>query len=404
VTPAFPGRSTGPQRAAIARLAAGLAALALSRAGVAAAEPFVPTSDSQVLERLADPRSPDLEELAALQADHAAAPDSAGPTLALARRALALGQRDADPRLVGRAEAVLAPLLRDPEPPVEALVLHATVQQNRHAFGAALETLDQVLERDPRNAQAWLTRATIELVQGDPAASLRSCSHLYGPGTALWAGVCAGQARSRMGQLRAGYDSLGALLAGSSEAPNALRAWLELSLGEMAVRLGDPAAAESHLQRALAAQPGDVVTRAELADLWLDTGRPERVRDLLRGETRADILILRLAIAEHALGDPAGEGHARLLEARAEEARLRGETVHAREEGRLALEVRADPGAALALARVSFAAQREPADARLLLESARAAHDPGAAEPVRAWLASTGLEDARLTPFLAATP
>jgi predicted Zn-dependent protease len=387
------------------RLAAGLAALLLGGASRAAAEPFVPTSDSQVLERLADPRSPELRELAELQAEHAAAPDSPGPALALARRALALGQRDADPRLVGRAEAVLAPLLRDAEPPVEALVLHATVQQNRHAFEPALETLARVLERDPRNAQAWLTRATIQLVRGDPAASLRSCSHLFGPGTAaVWASVCADQARSRMGELRASYASLTAVVASGSQAPPALRAWLELTLGEMAVRLGDAPAAEDHLQHALAAQPGDVVTRAELADLWLDAGRPEQVRDLLRNETRADILILRLAIAEHALSDPAAEGHARLLEARAEEARLRGDTVHAREEGRLALEVRGDAARALELARVSFAAQREPADARLLLEAARAARDPNAAAPVRAWLASTKLEDARLTPLLVTMP
>ena len=60
------------------------------------------------------------------------------------------------------------------------LVLHATVQQNRHRFTAALATLERVLARDPRNAQAWLTRAMIELVRGEPRAALASCTRLLG--------------------------------------------------------------------------------------------------------------------------------------------------------------------------------------------------------------------------------
>ena len=41
-----------------------------------------------------------------------------------------------------------------------------------------------------------------------------------------------------------------------------------------------------------------------------------------------------------------------------------------------------------------------PADARVLLEAARAAGDPAAARPVLTWLSATGLEDARLASLL----
>ena len=394
-------RDLRPRRAGKNPLGAVLAcALLLGAVTAAPAAPYVPASDSVVLERLPDPRSAELRELARLQAARAAAPNDLAPAIALARRALELGRRDGDPRLVGRAEAALAPWLGAGDPPLPVLVLHATVQQNRHEFSAALATLERVLERDPRNAQAWFTRAVIELVRGDPRASLASCARLAGRIDALWVNACASQARSRAGHARESYDSLADQLAHAANAPPEQRAWVELTLGEMAVRLGDSRAAEAHMRAALALDPSDAGARADLADLLLDAGCPREARELLAGETRADILILRLALAEHALGDPEFETHTSLLEARAAEARLRGDSVHAREEARLALEVRGDSARALELARASFAQQREPADARILLEAARAAGERTAAEPVLAWLTATGLEDARLTGLL----
>jgi tetratricopeptide (TPR) repeat protein len=401
----LPMRGARPRRAAVNRLGAALASLFCVGLGArpAAAAPWIPDDDRVVLERIADPRSADARELANLQAARAAAPDELRPALALARRALELGRRDGDARLIGRAEAALTPWLQATEPPLEALVLHATVQQNRHEFASAEKTLAQILGRDPRNAQAWFTRAVVDLVQGDPQRSLDSCARLFGRVDSLWVSACASQASSRAGRLRESYETLGGQLASARDTPPAQRAWIELALGEMAARAGDSVAAETHIRSALAAGPNDAVARADLADLLLDLGRPAEVRALLGGETRSDILILRLALAEHALGDPQFETHARLLEARADEARLRGgNAVHAREEARLALEVRGDTARALELARANFAQQREPADARLLLEAARAANDPAAAEPALAWLTATGLEDARLAPLLVA--
>ena len=52
--------------------------------------------------------------------------------------------------------------------------------------------------------------------------------------------------------------------------------------------------------------------------------------------------------------------------------------------------------AALELARANYAQQREPADARLLLEAALAARQPAAAEPALKWLAESGIESVAL--------
>src|SRR5258705_5150640 len=126
-------RVSRPRRAAVNQLGAVLAwSLCLLMPTSGDAEPSIPASDSVVLETLPDARSPELAALASLQAAHTKSPRELEPALALARRALALGQRGADPRLVGRAEAVLTPWLGLAEPPLQVLLLHAPIQPNRH--------------------------------------------------------------------------------------------------------------------------------------------------------------------------------------------------------------------------------------------------------------------------------
>lgn len=65
-------------------------------------------------------------------------------------------------------------------------------------------------------------------------------------------------------------------------------------------------------------------------------------------------------------------------------------------EARLELHLLNRPQRALKLALDNWAVQREPVDARLVLESALAADKAAAADPVLAWLIKTGLEDVRL--------
>src|SRR5512137_44574 len=98
-------RASRPRRAAVNRLGAVLAWAVLAPAAPSFAAPWVPQDDSVVLETLPDPRAPEMRELAGLSAARARAPGELEPALALARRALELGRRSGDPRLVGRAEA-----------------------------------------------------------------------------------------------------------------------------------------------------------------------------------------------------------------------------------------------------------------------------------------------------------
>jgi hypothetical protein len=116
----------------------------------------------------------------------------------------------------------------------------------------------------------------------------------------------------------------------------------------------------------------------------------------LAGWEVSDGLLLRLAEAEAALKLPSAARLARMLDDRFAAARQRGDTTHRAEEARYQLRLRGDAREALRLAAENYKVQREPRDARILLEAAIAAGDAAAAQDARDWLRSSGFEDARL--------
>jgi hypothetical protein len=154
--------------------------------------------------------------------------------------------------------------------------------------------------------------------------------------------------------------------------------------------------AQAHYTAALALGRDDVYLLAAWSDFLLDAGRFQEVAQLLAKWESSDSLLLRLAEAEAALQLPGAEKHVRMLADRYAAARARGDTTHRAEEARFELRLRKDAATAVSLARENYAVQREPRDARVLLEAALAAKDPVSAQAARDWLRSSGFEDARM--------
>jgi hypothetical protein len=75
---------------------------------------------------------------------------------------------------------------------------------------------------------------------------------------------------------------------------------------------------------------------------------------------------------------------------------LRGDFVHQREEARFDLRLRRRPAEALRLALANWQVQREPADLRILMESALAAGQPAAAQAALEFIRTNRLEDVQL--------
>lgn len=367
----------------------------------APAAPYTPASGAQVLERLPGGLDPARRELQGLRTALGADPRNLELATRLAQRYIEQSRRDGDPRYLGYAQAALSPWWTQPQPPSPVLVLRATLRQSTHQFGPALTDLDAVLKRDSGNSQAWLTRATVQLITGDFTGARGSCMRLYSRAPELVVQACLSSVGSVSGQAAASYERLRQTYAARADSPPMLRAWVATLLGEMAARLGRPDAAESHFREALALDPQDSYLLGAYADFLLDRGRAAEVITLLQDKTAADALLLRHAIALKAAGRPQAARANAELAARFDAAMRRRDSVHQREQARFELALRGDAVAAVRLAKLNWAVQKEPADLRILAQAAAASGDQEARAIVHNWLKSSAIEDATLAASVA---
>jgi hypothetical protein len=341
--------------------------------------------------RASDPRA---RELVALRAAWRAAPQDLGAAVRLAQHCFDQVGAEGDPRYVGYAQAALQPWWGLREPPVEVLVLRAKLLQFDHRFDEALADLDAALRAQPDAGQAWAWRTAILMVQAKYVQARAGCAGLAPLASALVGAACVAQVDAVTGHAANAAASLRAALKAGSEP--AERLWSLTRLAETEERRGEHAAAETAFREALALGLADVYLQAAYADFLLDRGRPAEVLALLKDAGRADVLLLRLALAARAAGDARAGRLAEEMAARFDAARRRGDTSHRKEESRFLLALRADAPRALALAQQNWAEQREPADARILLEAALAARDAPAARPVLDWMAASRIESVAL--------
>jgi predicted Zn-dependent protease len=360
------------------------------------AAPFTPDNDAQVLERVpARAIDPAARELQVLRQAWRAAPGDLAAALPLAERLFDEVGSTGDPRYIGQLQAVLQPWWVQTAPPAAVRVLRAMALQFDHQFEAALADLDAALAAEPDNARAWAWRTAIQMVQADYAGARASCQRLAALAPGLIGSACQAQVDAVTGRAGPAVASLRSALGDATASP-AQRLWSLTRLAEIEERLGHAPQAEAAFRQALGAGPSDVYLLAAYADFLLDQGRAAEVLTLLQGRGRADVLLLRLALAARATGDAGAAAHASALAARFAAARLRGDVSHRKEEARFRLALGGDVAGALTLARENWAEQREPADARVLLEAALAARDRAAAEPALQWMAASGVESQAL--------
>ena len=365
-------------------------AVLLSAAGnrTALAEHYVPAGDDAVLAEIsAGTRYADVaaRRLARARVDVA---------IPLAQFYIQQSRLSGDLRYLGYAEAVLAPWIQQSSPNADVLVLQATLQQSRHEFAASLAVLDRALAVRPQNPQALLIRATVLRVLGRYPEAGVACdgfSRLVEPRLAA---LCTESIRGLGGHLESAYSSLTQV--STQGWLNSEKSWLYSELGEMAVRLGRDQEAERWFQQDLRLSPTDSYVRAAYADLMLQQERPSEALALLAGQESFEPLLLRIAIAQKQLHDPAlGQSSARLRAAFAAELQ-RGEAVHRRELARFLLEIEGQPKQSLAAALENWTVQHEPDDVLVLMHAAIAAGNPGAAAPAVNFVRAQGQSDARV--------
>ena len=365
-------------------------------APAANAAPFRPRSDSQVLAtvpaRASDPRA---RELTVLRAAWRAAPQDVERATALARRYFDQVAAEGDPRYIGYAQSALQPWWDLPQPPAAVRVLRAMLLQFDHRFEPALADLAAALQEQPDDGVAWSWQTAILMVRADYDAARRSCEGLARLATPLVAVACRAQVDAITGHATQAAAALRTALQKPALGPEE-RLWALTRLAETEERLGQAAAAERAFNEAIKLGVADVYLQAAFGDFLLDRGRGAEVLQLLADGRRADVLLLRLALAAKATHDARAGALAAELAARFDAARQRGDSTHRKEESRFVLALQGDVPRALALAQQNWREQREPADARILLEAALAARDRAAAQPVLDWMTTWGVQSVAL--------
>ena len=118
------------------------------------AKPYIPTDKNEVLEQLSVNASLSSASYKNWRAQLSANPNNVDVSVKLARLYIERARDEGDPRYLGYAQAALAPWWHLDKPPIDVIVLRATLYQSTHQFDRSLRDLDSVLRLDPNNAQA----------------------------------------------------------------------------------------------------------------------------------------------------------------------------------------------------------------------------------------------------------
>lgn len=366
--------------------------LALSLAHARAA-PYEPTSDSVV-----------LATVPASTRNAMTRPRDLYSAVAQAAADLETARISGDPRHLGYAQSALGPWWNAKDAPVSVLLVRAQIHQHTHSFAAALADLDRALVLAPRNAQARLTRAAIHQVQGNYTAAATDCRSLALLVEPLVTVDCMSRVDSHRGKARAAYASLLALRDRADRIEPQQRREIELTLADIALRLGDAESARQHYDQARSATDPDAFTLLACADFLLEQREYPKVIALFERHADHADLLLRAALAARATNAADASSLARRLREQYAAHERRGDFAPSRDYARFLLDIEDDAAAALDAALANWRSQREPADAIIVVRAALAAGRPSAAAAVAAFVREHALEDVRLTPLLARIP
>ena len=306
---------------------------------------------------------------------------------AAARALIAQGRIAGDSRLVGAATGVLLPFMSAPD--AETLYLVATARQYQHDFTGALALLDQALALQPSDANALLSRATINIVLGKFDLATPDCARIAALPRPDLGFLCQSTALLLTAQSPIVYERLKGIVANPALLDPSLRGWAVGLMGEIASLQGDTINAKVHFAEVIAEDPLALRERLLLVDLLLGEKAATEALSLLAPAPEVDGVLIRRILAARLLKDTAMAELATVeLDRRFKLNLDLGLTAHAREETRYYLQIAGDPALALKRAIVNWNLQHEIEDAQLLIDAAGAADDPKAALPVLAWIES----------------
>tara|TARA_R110000764_G_scaffold90881_1_gene173405 strand:+ start:65033 stop:66088 length:1056 start_codon:yes stop_codon:yes gene_type:complete len=299
-------------------------------------------------------------------------PELSPAILALQVRELIQRSRETgSPRPLGLAEGLLAQVPESEWTP-DVYLMRATVLQRLHRFDDAEADLERVLQADPDNHQAWLTRYSIALVRGDIQGAEQACGRLEKVLPGLVAQSCSAELASMGDAPEQAFQDLQLSIQNSRNAHSSERDYALVTLADMTSRLEMPVAGKLWGEALLQA-PDDLYRRARFADWLLLNDQAKAVLPLTRDYVAVDTLAVLRAVAMTDLQHPQRQTLTEDLQGRFQEASWRGEFLHQWEYARFLLDVQGDARAGFEMAEANWQTQRAYPDRQLLVRAAIAA-------------------------------
>lgn len=358
------------------------------------AAPYIPENDAVVVEHLPGRASdPATRRVESLRKQLSARPDDAALRVEIARHYFDMAMAQGDPRYVGYASATLAPLAKNAETNADYDMALGLIQQFSHAFEPALASLTKAAALNPTSPEPLLWRTAIFMVQARYTEAAAECARVVPLAEPLLSTGCSAYVEATTGQLEPAFQKLASAVKANPQASAGLLLWENTRLAEMAWRLQRFDVAEGYFKNALKQGVTDQFLLGAYADFLLARQRPAEALKLLADWERSDILLLRLALAGKAVGDPRTASWAEQLRDRFLAAARRGDRLHEQEAARFELDIESNAAKATLLASRNYEVQKEPRDADILMRASLAANQPKVSQPALDWLRSSRYED-----------
>ncbi len=344
------------------------------------AAPFIPSDDQQILETLPTD-SPPPRYLTA--SDFVSTTNEMDPEQT--RQLLEHAYLQGDPRALGQAQAQLD---QSKDQSLETLMLRARALQSNHKFEDAKVLLQQILDKNPADADALLTLSSLLLVQGQFDAARSYCDKLTDASLRVYQLTCIAQIQTMTGELAQAKQTLSGLMSLAPGLDASTARWLYLIQADAALRSNDTVLAEQVFSVMDAQTVPALMARA---DWLLSQNEYQQVRDLLKDHTDKDALLLRLITAQLKLNDPKAKQNLALMQERLEVWRIRKEKAHLREQATYAL-LANKTDSALKLAQENWQQQRETADITIYATAAIKANSEADIEILQQFIKDSGFE------------
>lgn len=294
-------------------------------------------------------------------------------------------------RYLGYAHATIGTMRNSNKP--ELLLLKARIQQSRHEFTAAAETLKPLLEERSSPAEAWLLATDSLRRAGDVGQARKGCVSLALSGRPELSHWCAIQVLQSSGNDERAFILAREGLTVINEPGSDLHRWALEITADTAARIGENALAVSLYRQALETGLENFATRLALADVLLQQGEADAVLELLDGHEENVAALIRMAIAKKIAGSGADDQMIERIEA-SFSGMTPGTLDDPRLRDRAIFELRFNEDVTLALdyTIANWQQQKGPEDFDLLRETAVKTNDPVALALVATWQARQGRE------------